>query len=187
MIVEVLTRIRKSRISYWEKAQKFARELKKLGCTGIQVLDCDVCIEILFPDFIQTLEKYKENLASLEKVIPKEAKVRIHTETPKGYLTYCFYCDSTMCGNSFDYPEDPDWDKIHFELVKEYLIEHPELKVERFMLSGSTRHTAHIDVLGEQEFGIQEGTENGIRIVVCSANKRLAERLDEKLKWNRLE
>lgn len=183
-IAEVLTRIRKSQISYWGKAQKFARELRELGCADIQILDCDVCIEILFPDFIQTLEKYKEDLGSLGKVIPEEAKVRIHTETPEGYLTYCFYCDSTMCGNSFDYPKNPDWDEIHFELAKQFLTKHPELKVEKFMLSGSTRHTVHIDTLGEQEFGIQKSTEKGTRIVICSASKWLAERLDEK--WDSL-
>ena len=155
-IGEILTTIRKSQIPYWQKAQEFARELKKLGCTEVEVMDCDVCIETLFPDFIQTLEIYKENLSLLEKAIPKEAKVRVHAQTPEGYLTYCFYCDSTMCGNSFDYPENPDWDKIHFALAKEFLMRHPELKGEKFMVSGSTRHTVHMDVLAEEEFGIRE-------------------------------
>jgi len=186
MIAKVLTAIRELQIPYWQKARNLARELKKLDCTDVRVVDCDVCIEILFPKFTVLLEKCAGDFTSLEKAIPQEAKVRLHAQTPEGYLTYCFYCDSTMCGNSFDYPKNPDWDRIHFELTKEFLIKHPELKVEKFMLSGSTRHTIHIDILGEQEFGIQEKIEKEIRIVIWSASKWLAEKLGEKLKWNTL-
>jgi hypothetical protein len=172
MIAKILSRTRKLRIPEGQKAQEFARELKKLGCSEVEVVDCDVCIELLFPQFRSLLKECvdlgkEEEIDFVEKRIPKEAKVRVHAQTPEGYLTYCFYCDSTMCGNRVEYPEDPNWDEIHLEMVREFLLAHPEWGVEKFMLSGSTRHTAFVDVVSPEEFFHKEKVK-GVWIVVHS-------------------
>jgi len=83
----------------------------------------------------------------MEKTIPPEARVRVHAKTPSGYFTWCFGCENTMCGNEVEYPENPDWDKIHKEKAKEILLTHPEWKVEEFKLSGSTRNRVVIAVI----------------------------------------
>lgn len=171
MIGKLLTKIRNSPILYWRKAKELARELKGLGCE-VEVVECDVCLELLFPGFrallkeCQDLSK-KEEFQFLVERIPKEAKVRVHAKTPQGYLTYCFYCDSTMGGNEFEYPEKPNWDKIHLGTVKEFLLAHPDWEVEKFLLSGSVRHTAWVDVVSPEEIFHKEKVK-GIWIIIHS-------------------
>ena len=192
MIAKVLTKIRKSRIPYWQKAKEFARELRKLSCAEVEIMDCDVCIELLFPQFRALLKECvdlnkTDEVEFIEKRIPKEAKVRVHAKTPEGYLTYCFYCDSTMCGNEFEYPEEPNWNEIHLETVREFLLAHPEWEIEKFMLSGSIRHTTWVDVVSPKDMFYKEKVK-GVWIVVHSMGelKGRAEKYNA-LPWIKLE
>jgi hypothetical protein len=157
-----LNEIRKQELSFHEKAKQLALLLEHTECREIKILDCDVCIIDFFPEFYQKLsEIYPRNFDNLShdqqeeihqkmfKLIPEEANVRVHAQTPVGYFTYCFGCEATMCGNEVEYSEDSDWDSLHKKKVKEILAQHPEWQVESFQLSGSTRNRICIDVISQ--------------------------------------
>lgn len=161
-IREALNELRKEELPFHKKAQKLASILSEEGCKNIEILDCDVCVEDFYPEFSEKLEEiYPKNFDELpeeekekihqkmQELIPEEAKVRVHANTPAGYFTWCFGCESTMCGNEVEYPENPDWDKIHQEKAREILRSHPEWKISKFILSGSTRNRISIDVISD--------------------------------------
>jgi len=67
----------------------------------------------------------------MEKEIPEKAKVRVHTKTSAGYFTWRFGCEGIMCGNEVEYPENPDWNKIHRVKAREILLQHPKWKIKK--------------------------------------------------------
>jgi hypothetical protein len=157
-----LNEIRKEDLFFHGKAKQLALLLEHTKCEEIKTLDCDVCVVDFFPEFYQKLseiypkdfdnlsrEQQEEIHQKMFKLIPEEAKVRVHAQTPAGYFTYCFGCEATMCGNEVEYPEDSDWDKLHKEKARKILSQHPEWQVESFQLSGSTRNRICIDVISQ--------------------------------------
>ncbi|MBU0880156.1 MAG: hypothetical protein ABIJ83_01525 [Patescibacteria group bacterium] len=155
-----LNKIRESGISFHEKAEKLFLLLKEANCQEIKILDCDVCIDDFYPEFFQKISevypKEFELLSSDEQqkihqkmnsLIPEQAKVRVHAETLAGCFTYCFGCESTMCGNEVEYPENSDWNELHKKRAREILLNHPEWPINKFNLSGSTRNRVCIDVI----------------------------------------
>jgi hypothetical protein len=161
-IFKELTRVRQSRKPDFEKAIEFANFLRMIGAKNVQIVTCDVCENDLHPGreelFLKLVEKYKKGreinwaklTRELNQLTPKEAFVRVHAETPLGYLTYCFHCDSTMCRNQVRYPEEPNWDEIHRKTAAKFLkqlAKEKKIKIIAFMLSGSTRKKICIDVI----------------------------------------
>lgn len=91
-------------------------------------------------------------IKKVESQMPEESKTRIHAKTPNGEITFCFDCDSTMCGNEVIYPENPNWDEAYIEEAKQILQTHPDFKnlgITHFVLIGSTRRYIQIDALVE--------------------------------------
>lgn len=179
-----LNEIRKSDIPFHKKSKELASLLEKVGCQEIEILDCDVCITDFYPEFFQKLsEIYPEesDRLSLEEqkihqemdsLIPEQAKVRVHAETSTGYFTYCFGCESTMCGNEVEYPEDSNWDEMHKEKAKEILLSHPEWPISEFSLSGSTRNRICIDVISsDPEFKFHQFDIDDIHIAISPVSE----------------
>lgn len=132
-IRDYLNELRTKNKSFHEKAENFASFLKKSGCQEINIIECDVCAsdfcsnydEILYtniPDNFDNLNptEKEKNFQKIDGLIPDEAKTRVQAETSFGQFTYCFNCDSTMCMNEVEYPENPKWDEIHREEAKKY-------------------------------------------------------------------
>lgn len=179
-ISDGLNEIRKNDIPFHKKAKKLASLLEKFSCKEIEILDCDVCVTDFYPEFHQKIsEIYPKEFDSLsseeqEKIhqemfnlIPEQAKVRVHTETSAGKFTYCFGCESTMCGNSVEYPEDAKWDKIHKEKTREILLAHPKWLIDGFSLSGSTRNRICVDVISpDSEFEFHQFDIKGTHISI---------------------
>lgn len=156
-ILAELTRIRKGPGAWYEKAQRFVQVLREAGAEDVVLTTCDVCEEDLHPGhheiffhLCQELEpdtKMDEICRRLDEQTPKETFVRVQAETEMGYLTFCFFCDSTMCGNEVEYPDNPDWDRLQKERALRYLGPHPEWNAIGMVMSGSTRHRVVFDLL----------------------------------------
>lgn len=188
-ILQILTQIRESPYKAHEKARWFSEVVEKAGVTDIRWFSCDVCERELNPDYEQIFREVCEECgddtesiaARMDELTPHRARTRVQAQTDLGYLTFCFYCDSTMCCNEVEYPDNPDWDELHKERARRFLIEyHPEWEVESFILSGSTRWIINIDVLaGENSTltGFWEGEFEGYAIFVICSDPQLLQRL----------
>lgn len=175
-----LNELRKSELPFHEKAEQLSSLLAKSGCQDIAVMDCDVCVDDFDPDYGRKFsETYPDNFSSLspdeqkeiqdrmDRLIPREAKVRVQAETPAGYFTWCFNCECTMCCNEVDYPEDPNWDQLHKEKAHGIILHHPEWSVSKFALNGSTRNRVAIDVIAnDPNFKYHAFDEGGFHISV---------------------
>lgn len=182
-----LNEIRKSDIPFHEKARDLALLLEKTGCQKIKTLDCDVCVTDFYPEFSQKLsEIYPREFNSLSpneqqkihqkmvSLIPEQAKVRVHAETSAGCFTYCFGCESTMCGNEVEYPEDSNWEEIHKEKAREILLNHPEWPISQFDLSGSTRNRICVDVISrDPEFKFHQFDIKDMHISISPVSKEV--------------
>jgi len=188
-----LNEIRERDIPFYEKAKKLALLLEKAGCQEIKVLDCDVCVVDFYPEFSQKLSeiypKKYDRLSSEEQqkiyqkmsdLIPEQAKVRVHAETSAGYFTYCFGCESTMCGNRVEYPENSNWDELHKEKAKKILLNHPEWPISDFNLSGSTRNRICIDVISsDPEFKFHQFDLDDIHISVSPISETVLKHIPQ--------
>lgn len=152
-----LTCIRQGPGTWHEKAQRFVRALREAGAKDITLITCDVCEGDLHPEHREILRRLCEELnpetqmdeicRRLDEQTPEEAFVRVQAETELGYLTFCFFCDSTMCGNEVEYPDNPDWDHLQKERARRYLALHPEWNAIGMVMSGSTRHRVVFNLL----------------------------------------
>lgn len=166
---------------------EFAKFLQKTGCKKVQIMTCDVCENCFFPAnqfqlLVKFVRKYKRDWQAINKALreaaPPEAFTRVHAQTSLGYLTFCFYCDNTMCCNEVQYQEDPNWDrdeshkKTAYEVLKK-LQKLRGLKITKFLLYGSTKWRICIQAViakGEQEF-IEMKTSKIIQIEVIPENE----------------
>ncbi len=188
-----LNKIRESNIPFHKKAKKLALLLEKAGCQEIKILDCDVCITDFYPEFYQKLseiypkefdslspEKQQKICQEMDNLIPEQAKVRVHAETSAGYFTYCFGCESTMCGNKVEYPENSNWDEIHKEKAKKILLNHPEWLISGFNLSGSTRNRICIDVISsDPKFKFHQLDIEGMHITISPVGKEILKHIPQ--------
>lgn len=152
-----LTQIRRGSGTWHEKAQRFVQVLREAGTEEVVLMTCDVCEEDLhtghyeiFFRLCQELDpdtQMDEICRRLDEQTPEETFVRVQAETGQGYLTFCFFCDSTMCGNEVEYPDSPDWDGLQKERALRYLELHPEWNGIGIMMSGSTRYRVVFDLL----------------------------------------
>jgi len=171
-ILTELTGIRRGPGTWHEKAQRFVQTLREAGAEDIVLMTCDVCEEDLHPGHHEIFFRLCQELDSdsqmdeiirrLDEQTPKGAFVRVQAETGQGYLTFCFFCDSTMCMNEVEYLDNPDWDRLQRERASRYLVLHPEWNAIGVVMSGSTRHRVVFDLLvpaGQQD--PQLGRPNG--------------------------
>lgn len=156
-ILTELTQIREGAGAWHEKAQRFVQVLREAGAEDIVLMTCDVCEEDLhyghheiFIRLCQELDsdtQMDEICRRLDEQTPEETFVRVQAETELGYLTFCFFCDSTMCCNEVEYPDNPDWDRLQKERALRYMELHPEWNAIGIVMSGSTRHRVVFDLL----------------------------------------
>jgi len=156
-ILAELTKIREGSGAWNEKAQWFVQTLREMGATDITLITCDVCEEDLhlghqeiFRRLCKELDpdtQMDEICRRLDEQTREDAFVRVQAETEQGYLTFCFFCDSTMCCNEVEYKDNPDWDVLQKEQALRYLTLHPEWNAIGMVMSGSTRHRVVFDLL----------------------------------------
>lgn len=153
-----LTRIREGRGEYFEKAARYAEVLHSAGATDIQLMTCDICEDLLWPQRKEVLAQLTRELDPvvqigeicdrLHALAPAHAVTRIQAQTAEGYHTFCFFCDSTVCMNTVEYPDNPDWNQIHTGLARRFAALHPEWQAKGIRMTGCTRHIVVFDVLG---------------------------------------
>lgn len=186
-IREGLNEIRKSNIPFDKKADELAKLMREKGCKDVVVIDCDVCVTDFFPEFNEMIAKvFPDNFNELspeeqekirqeaESLIPKEAKARVQGKTPVGNFTYCFCCESTMCMNEVEYPEDAKWTDIHKEKAKEILLNHSEWQIDKFYIVAATRNRISIDVISsDPELTSQQFDVDGLHIDIDPADEEI--------------